>query len=222
LIDIAWRTALVVVFGYLLGGVPFGVLAGRMHGVDITKVGSGNTGATNAYRSLGWRAGLFVVIFDVAKGALPALLAVFIANPAWGPNRQDAFVVVAGGAAMLGHIYSPFLHFRGGKGISAAAGAILVLMPKVFIILALVFFGTAVLIRIVSLGSIVDGLIFTPSVLLLYPGRPVLLVFAVAASLLVLWRHRSNMRRLLRGEEPRIIIGRAARGSGDGTGGDAS
>lgn len=212
MIDILWRVVLVAVVGYLVGGIPFGVLAGKARGVDITTIGSGNTGATNVYRNLGWKAGLFVLVGDVAKGAAPALFAIVVANPSWGVNGHDALVVLGGGAAMAGHIYSPFLGFRGGKGISAAAGAILVLMPKVLIILAVIFFGTAVVVRLVSLGSIVDAVIFTPLVLWLYPGHPVMLAFAVCAGLLVLWSHRSNIVRLVRGTEPRIIIGSRGRG----------
>jgi acyl phosphate:glycerol-3-phosphate acyltransferase len=221
-LDTLWRFALVVVVGYLVGGVPFGVLVSRSRGLDITKLGSGNTGATNVYRNLGWRAGLTVMVLDVAKGVLPAVFAVFIANPAWGVNGRDAFVVLAGGAAMAGHVYSPYLRLRGGKGISAAAGVILVLMPKVFLALALVFFCTALAIRIVSLGSVLAALVFAPIVALLYPGHPVMLVFAVFASLLVLWRHRSNMARLVRGEEPRIIIGSRGKDASAGSGRDGS
>jgi glycerol-3-phosphate acyltransferase PlsY len=218
-LDVIWRLGLVVVVAYLVGGLPFGVIVARfVYKTDITKLGSGNTGATNVFRTLGWRAALPVALLDIAKGAVPAAIARFLlTDPLWGTNGRDLLVVVAGVAAMLGHMYSPYFKLRGGKGIATAGGAILILMPKAFPVLLIVFVGTILLSRIVSVASIVTALIFPLDIWVIYPQRPVLLVFALIAVPLVLWAHRSNAVRLMHHEEPRITMGRSTRGPGDGT-----
>ena len=213
--DIVWRTAIVVVAGYLLGGIPFGaIVTKRMHGVDITEVGSGNTGATNVFRAVGWRAAAIVAVLDIAKGALPALLALLIANPAWADMGRDLLIIAAGLSAMAGHMFSPYFRLRGGKGIATAAGAILVLMPKVFVFLVIVFVGSILIIRIVSIASLLAAASFPLLTWWLYPGRPVLLVFALGVVPVVVWSHRANIARLARGEEHRITMGRGFTGQG--------
>jgi glycerol-3-phosphate acyltransferase PlsY len=210
LFNILWRAALVIAAGYLLGGVPFGaVVTRRMHGVDIAKLGSGNTGATNVFRSVGWRAALIVAVADIAKGALPALLAYFLALPSWGASGRDLIIIAAGSAAMLGHMFSPYFRLRGGKGIATAAGAILVLMPKVLPLLIVVFVGTILIVRIVSVASLLAAASFPFLTWWLYPGDMVTLIFAVAVFVVVVWSHRANIGRLLHGDEPRITMGRA-------------
>jgi glycerol-3-phosphate acyltransferase PlsY len=208
-LDILWRTVVCVAAGYLVGGVPFGVIFGRgVHGVDIQTLGSGGTGATNVYRNLGWKTGLTVALLDIAKGAVAVGAARLVAPAAWSQNGSDLLAIAAGLAAMAGHVFSPFLRFRGGKGISVAGGATAVIMPWASLVLLTVFTGTALTLRIVSVGSILAAVIFPVAVAVLYPGRPVLLAFAAVALPFVLWAHRGNIRRLLRGEEPRITIGR--------------
>lgn len=217
ILGIAWRVVLVIVTGYLLGGVPFGVIVTRrMSGVDLTEVGSGSTGATNVYRAAGWRAALVVAVLDIAKGAVPALLARLIADPTWAVNGRDLFVLTAGVAAMAGHMFSPYFRLRGGKGVATAAGAVLVLMPKMFPVLVVVFVLGIIIFRIVSVASIVAAVIFPAATYLLYPDRPVLLVFTAIAFVLVVWSHRANITRLLHGEEPRITMGRGRIGKGGG------
>ena len=207
-LDIAWRAVLVVAVGYVVGGVPFGVIFGRhVHGVDIQAMGSGATGATNVYRNLGWKTALAVGLLDIAKGAVAVGVARFVAPASWTQNGADALAIAAGFAAMAGHVYSPFLRFRGGKGISVAAGGIAVIMPWVAVVLVVVFAGTALILRIVSVGSMLAAFVFPIAILVLYPERPVLLLFAMLALPLVLWAHRANIRRLLHGEEARITIG---------------
>jgi glycerol-3-phosphate acyltransferase PlsY len=213
--NIVWRAVLVIAVGYLLGGVPFGaIVTKRMHGVDITKIGSGNTGATNVFRAVGWRAALVVAVLDVAKGAVPALLAALLSLPAWSDSGRDLFIIAAGSAAMLGHMFSPYFRLRGGKGIATAAGAILVLMPKVLPFLVLVFVGTILILRIVSVASLLAAVAFPALTWSLYPGRMVLLVFALVVLPVVVWSHRANVVRLLHGQEPRITMGRASDHSG--------
>lgn len=203
------RIASVVLAGYLIGGVPFGAIVSRkVYDVDITTLGSGNTGATNVFRNLGWRPALLVALSDIMKGVVPAVFARLVADPSWGLAGSDLLVIVAGVSAMLGHMYSPYFKLRGGKGIATAAGAIAVLMPWVLAVLVVVFVVVIVLGRRVSVGSIVAAVAFPFVTWLIYPARPVLLVFALAGVPLVLWAHRSNIRRIVRGEEPRITMGR--------------
>jgi glycerol-3-phosphate acyltransferase PlsY len=212
------RAAAAVAFAYFLGGIPFGVLvARRMHSVDITKLGSGNTGATNVFRTLGWRPALVVAILDVAKGAAAAAVAlVLLPATSVGVNASDLSVIVAGAAAMAGHMFSPYFRFRGGMGVATAAGAILVLMPVVFLVLLVVFVGLILIVRIVSAASILTAFVFPLTIWVVYSGqgRPVLFGFAVIAVPLILWSHRANIVRLLHGQEPRITMGRAIAGRG--------
>jgi acyl phosphate:glycerol-3-phosphate acyltransferase len=206
------RVVVVLAAGYLIGGVPFGpIVSRRMYHIDITALGSGNTGATNVFRNVGWKPALVVAISDVTKGAIPAILARLVADPAWGLAGSDLLVILAGVAAMIGHMYSPYFKLRGGKGVATAAGAIAVLMPWVLPVLVAVFAATIAIGRIVSVASIVAALSFPLATWLLYGQRPVLLVFALAAVPLIVWAHRSNIGRLMRGEEPRITMGRAKR-----------
>jgi len=212
-VGILWRGALVIVVGYLLGGIPFGLIVSkRLHGVDISKEGSGNTGATNVFRVLGWKAALIVAVLDVAKGAVPALLALLIADPAWTSTGSDLLIIAAGVSAMAGHMFSPYFNLKGGKGIATAGGAILVLMPAAFGVLMVIFVAAILIGRIVSAASILAALVFPAIIWLLYPDRPVLFGFALIVVPLVLWAHRSNIKRLVRGEESRITMGRGRKG----------
>jgi glycerol-3-phosphate acyltransferase PlsY len=212
MLDVVWRVAVAVGFAYLLAGVPFGVIvARRFHGLDITTVGSGNTGATNIFRTLGWKAALPVALLDVAKGAVPALLARYVlADPTWQASGRDLLIIATGIAAMAGHMYSPYFRMRGGKGVATAAGAILVLMPRVFFALLVIFVVLIVLVRIVSVASMLTAVALPLVTWPLYPDRLVLFVFACVAVPLIFWSHRANIGRLLRHEEPRITMGRAS------------
>lgn len=215
----AIRIVLVGLAAYLLGGVPFGVIVSRwVYRVDITALGSGNTGATNVFRSLGWRPALVVALCDVGKGVLAAGVAVLAADPDWGMNGHDLLVVLAGLCAMLGHMYSPYFGLRGGKGVATAAGAILVLMPLAFPFLLVLFSATIWLSRIVSVASLLTAAAFPLVVWIAYPTRPVMLVFAAVAAPLVFFAHRANIGRLMRGEEPRTTMARSdRRADEDGT-----
>jgi glycerol-3-phosphate acyltransferase PlsY len=211
-LSIAWRAVLAVAIGYFLAGVPFGVIvARRFYHLDITSVGSGNTGATNIFRTLGWKAALPVALLDVAKGVVPALIARFVlADPAWAASGRDLLIIAAGAAAMAGHMFSPYFRLRGGKGVATAAGAILVLMPEAFFVLLAIFAVLVTVVRIVSVASMLTAIALPLVTWPLYPDRPVLFAFACVAVPLIIFSHRSNIRRLLRGEEPRITMGRAS------------
>jgi glycerol-3-phosphate acyltransferase PlsY len=194
--------ALVIVVGYLLGSIPFGYLAGRVRGVDIRTIGSGNVGATNVFRTLGRGWGAGVMAADVAKGLAAVLLARALVDDPWP--------LAAGMAAFLGHVFPVWLRFRGGKGVAVGAGAIIGLMPPVAALLVAIWAVVVVLTRYVSLASIVASAAFPP--LAWAFGYPWLYVaFAALAAAVVIVRHRGNLGRLARGQELRIELWRPRR-----------
>lgn len=195
---------LIGLFSYLLGSIPSGFLVARAKGVDLRSVGSGNIGATNAMRVLGKPLGIFVLLADAAKGAVacawvPALAARLTGVALVG----DWPMIAAGVTAILGHNFTCWLRFKGGKGIATSAGVLLVLMPKAlgvcFVVWALVFAFS----RIVSLASITAAFVLPFAVWLLGRERPVIGVGA-ALGALAIYRHRANIQRLLKGTEPRL------------------
>ncbi len=181
---------------YLLGAIPFGFLAGRLKGVDVRRAGSGNIGATNVWRLLGPALGVGVLVLDMAKGALPL--------PLWrlsGGERGWAEGAIAL-APVLGHVFSPFLRFRGGKGVATAAGAFFYLLPSLAWAGVTAFALVLAFFRYVSLASLSAALAVALTALLAAP--PAHSLFAVSAAALLFWTHRENIRRLIRGEEPRF------------------
>ena len=184
---------------YLIGAVPTSYLAGRIFkGIDLRKHGSGNLGATNLYRTLGWKYAIPVGLFDIAKGAVPVVLVA----PQVAASQRVA--VALGLAAVIGHVYSVFVRFRGGKGVATAAGVMLGLAPlaiaALIVVWAVIVFGTGY----VSLGSIVAASLLPLAVWVLNPGaRELLPVIALVAAGIV-WLHRANIRRLLAGTENRF------------------
>ena len=185
--------AVAVAAGFLLGSVPFGVLLARARGVDLTKVGSGNIGATNAARALGKKSGIVVLLLDTLKAYLPTLAVLLLGA---GPDVAAA----TGFAAFSGHIFSPWLRFRGGKGVACGLGAFLALSPAAAGIAGAACVLVVVLTRIGSLGSLLGGLTLIPSLILLHAPRAYLVVAAVMM-LLILWRHRENISRIRVGKE---------------------
>lgn len=199
------RIAGPIVLGYLLGGVPFGaIVAHNVYGADITKLGSGATGGTNVYRNFGWKAGLAVILLDIAKASIPTAVGLYVADPAWGTDAAYWLAIAAGLAAAAGHSYSPYYKLRGGKAVSSAGGIVIVLMPWAALILILFMAFIIATVRIVSVASMLAAVLLPVLALVLYPGNTPLLVMSIVAFLFVIWRHRSNIGRLLRGEEPRI------------------
>jgi glycerol-3-phosphate acyltransferase PlsY len=199
------RIAGPILLGYLVGGIPFGVIIARtVYHADITKLGSGNTGGTNVYRNFGWRAGLAVAVLDVAKAALPTAIGLLVADRAWGPDAADWLAIAAGLAAAAGHSYSPYFRLRGGKAVSSFGGIVIVLMPWAAAVLLPFLALMIAIFRIVSVASILTAAALPVVALVLYPGRPALMTMSFAAFVFIVWRHRSNIARLARGEEPRI------------------
>ena len=202
-------TAACIIVAYLLGAVPFGLLIARLFGVpDIRAVGSGNIGATNVTRVLGFRAAIWVYLLDIGKGAAAVLLASQVAEPAF---QRQAFLVVVGLMAILGHVFPVYLGFKGGKGVSTAFGALIVMMTIETGIAAAVFLIVAFATRFVSLASILAAVTLPVVVIVEHTAldRPVAGVYwglAIAIGLLVPLTHHQNIRRLIAGTENRFSL----------------
>jgi glycerol-3-phosphate acyltransferase PlsY len=193
---------LLVPLAYLAGSLPTSLWVGKaLHGIDLRTVGSGNLGATNAFRVLGWKTAVLVLTVDVLKGWLPTWLFPRIDSPAAG----WAWVIAYASAAVLGHVYSVWARFRGGKGVATSAGALVALAPWAVLGSALVWGLTVFLTRTVSLASILSALLLPAAVILTpHQGGATLSWFALALAAFVIWAHRANLGRLLRGEELRF------------------
>jgi len=192
---------LYVLLSYALGATPTSYWVGRVaYGIDLREKGSGNLGATNTFRVLGWKAALPVILVDVGKGWLPTWL-----FPQLDHSAAWAWALAYAGAAVAGHMFSFWVGFRGGKGIATSAGAFLALAPVPLLAAVVVWLVVVLTTRIVSLGSILAAFSL-PVALYLIPqtGGTVLLAFSAVLAAVVTWAHRSNIRRLLRGEELRF------------------
>ena len=193
--------ALLLVGAYLLGSIPFGVLVARAKGVDVMKVGSGNTGATNVMRALGKGPGFLVFFLDLLKGLIPALVARWLF-----PDRQELWML-GGAMAIIGHSFSPFLKFKGGKGISTALGMTLGTSPIVALISFAIFVVLIVGLRYMSLASMIAVVSTIVIGRILGDSMWVTVGFSLLAAL-VIFRHRSNIQRLRNGTEPKFKLGR--------------
>jgi len=199
------RIAAPLVVGYLVGGIPWSLIIGkRFFGIDPRQHGSGNLGATNVLRTVGVRAAVVVLLLDIGKGALSVVVGMLFCPPTVTGNARDWVLIGVAMAAVLGHMYSPYIRFRGGKGVATAAGAVLVVMPLVWPILFVSFALVVALSRMVSLGSVIIAIEFPVLVWLIYPDRPAFKIFSVVAATMVVFRHRANIGRIYRGEESKI------------------
>jgi glycerol-3-phosphate acyltransferase PlsY len=197
-----------VLLSYLSGSIPFAAIAGKLRGVDLRKHGSGNLGATNVFRVLGWKIGLLVFLLDAAKGALPVY---YLPPHIRSPRDPVVWAIACGIAAIAGHVRPIFLKLRkGGKGVATAAGVFFALAPIPLAITLAVFVAVVFATGYVSLGSMISALLM-PTLLFFSLGvrSPVFLVSAVVAAF-VFWTHRSNIGRLRRGEEHRFGKGGSA------------
>ncbi len=190
-----------LVASYLLGAIPTSYLVGRLFkGIDLREHGSRNLGATNLYRTLGWRYAIPVGLFDVAKGAIPVL--------AFGPQVTEVpyFPVWCGVMAVVGHVYSVFVRFKGGKGVATAAGMLIGLAPLAVLAVLVAWILVVWLSGYVSLGSIVAAALLPLADWLLQPARrsPVTLAIDLALAGFIIWKHRANIQRLLAGTENRF------------------
>ena len=218
--QLAWRLAAGSSLAYLLGGIPWSLIIGlRFYKIDVRNEGSGNLGATNVLRVLGAKAAAATFVLDVAKGSVAVLAASFLVPPAtFGPLANQWAMIIATMAAILGHSYSPYIGFKGGKGVATAAGALLILTGwQMWLILFFTWVAVIALFRMVSLGSLVIAVEYPILCLIFYPGDWPIIGFAFVAAALVIWRHRSNIVRIVKGEEPKVSFsqrGSAARNKG--------
>ncbi len=193
--------ALLVVAAYLVGSFPTAYLVGKANGIDLRTVGSGNLGATNVLRTIGWRAGLLVYVVDMVKGVLPVLvfpiLAVVPAGWPWG--------VVFGIAAILGHVRPIFLLGKGGgKGVATASGVFLGLAPVPAVVAFVVFVVVTAIFRFVSLGSLAGAIALVTSMWFQERTLSALFIVSVVVAAFVFYTHRANITRLRNGSENRI------------------
>jgi acyl phosphate:glycerol-3-phosphate acyltransferase len=192
----AWFWVLV---SYLLGSIPSGLIAGKLtRGIDLREHGSGNLGATNTFRILGARIAGPVMVADLAKGFLPAaVFPLYDGSEAWG------WALAYGAAAILGHVWPIYLRFRGGKGVATATGVFLALSPVAVAIALTAWLIVLRVGRMVSLASIVAAAILVGA-LVLTESRPQVLTLGILVATFVIYAHRENLRRIVRGEEYRF------------------
>ncbi|MDH3252113.1 MAG: glycerol-3-phosphate 1-O-acyltransferase PlsY [Ignavibacteria bacterium] len=216
---------IIAVLSYLVGSIPTSIIVARMKkGIDIRQHGSGNAGGTNVIRVLGWKAGVFVIIMDMAKGLFATIVIarlMYGAIPFQNTTPFDDFTVVqiiAGCFAMLGHIWTLFAGFKGGKGIATAGGMLIGIAPVEVAVSLGVFTIVFMISQYVSLGSLSAAvafpltMFFRENVFLVdIQGYHTLIYFSIAISLLIVFTHRSNIRRLLKGTENRITTARLFR-----------
>ncbi len=206
----------ILVLSYLVGSIPASVWIGQgLYGIDVRQHGSGNAGATNAFRVLGWKAGLLSTLVDVGKGLLTAGV---IATLRLGPIPEtfgywDAGTTIrlmAGVAAVAGHMYPVWAHFKGGKGVNTSAGVLFALTPISMWITLLVFAVVLVAFRYVSLASLIAAIAFPTTIAIrryvfhIQSLDPGLLIFGIVLALGIIYAHRKNISRLMRGQEARI------------------
>lgn len=211
--------AIVILLSYIVGSIPTSIILSKwFHGFDIRTKGSGNAGGTNVFRVLGWKAGLFVTLFDIGKAVLATTV---IARLFWDPtlpfyNRTpfDDFTIIqmiCGAAAIVGHIWTAFAGFRGGKGIATGAGMLIGIAPTEFAISIAVFFIVFMAWKYVSLGSIAAAVTFPLSLFVRHDifgdeihSYKTLIYFSLGVAILLVYSHRHNIKRLLEGTENRI------------------
>lgn len=205
---------LMILFSYLLGSIPTAIITGKLlKGIDIRTKGSGNAGATNVFRVLGWKAGLSVLLIDMLKGLLAT---VFIYKIALGNVGMSAELlkIIAGLSAVFGHIWTLFAGFKGGKGVGTGAGMITGIIPGAVLAGLIVFVIVVAGTRYVSLGSILASItipayIFVNHVLFNNPVSFTVVIFSLFIPILIIYTHRSNLKRLLNGTENKIQFKKA-------------
>lgn len=223
-------------FAFLLGSIPFGLFIAKAKGIDIRKHGSGNIGATNVFRIVGKKYGLSCLFLDMLKGLIPVVIVVNLIridgrDPQFHLGFLDSFSlilpvgeqlkaqlihVLTALAAVLGHNYSPWIGFRGGKGIATSAGVLIGLMPAAVVILLVIFVATLVVTRYVAVASMVAAVLLPvlAHIGARFHGRwedgtwnKPLFFFSLLIGILAVWKHRTNIRRLMDGTESRFLMG---------------
>lgn len=184
---------LYILFSYLIGSIPFGLLMGRLEGIDVRQAGSGNIGATNVGRLLGRKKGILALVCDICKGLLPMLVAARL-------GADQDVVLACGLASFIGHLYPLYLGFRGGKGVATALGVYLYFDLMAILISAAVFALVVARSGYVSAGSLAASALM-PVLILFFRGTGNLFWATLVIGVLVWFKHRSNISRLLKGEE---------------------
>ena len=197
--------ALLILAAYLIGSVPSSIWIGKIfYHLDIREHGSGNAGAANTFRTLGWKAGISVLLFDAFKGYITVRLAHYAHIY---PEPSDPFMtqeLVLGTIAALGHIFPVYARFKGGKGVATFLGVALAIAPWATLISLGVYIIVVIATNYISLGSISAGIMFPISVtFILKTQYPSLIIFSILVTLLLIYTHRSNIKRIIRGEESR-------------------
>ena len=188
-----------VLTAFFLGSLPFGHWLALVRGIDLRNQGSGNTGATNVGRVLGKKWGIFVFVLDLGKGWIAVALAKSVGN------LPETWSVTVGVFAVLGHVFSPWLGFRGGKGVATSAGILIGLAPWVALGVALIWFLAFQMSRTVSVASLCAATAFPLFVFWLMPEQKIFQWISIGMTVLVWFRHRDNLKRLFQGKENRFV-----------------
>jgi len=189
---------------YLMGSVPTGYLMGKFRGIDIRQHGSGNIGATNVWRVMGRGWGLAAFLCDFLKGFLLLFLVHRLEFPHDVTWPTSLLLVACGFAAILGHNYTPWLGFKGGKGVATSAGVLAALLPWSLLVVFSLWGVVVLFTRIVSIASLLAAITLPIATAFFYPGQWIYFGLALLCGGLVVWRHRSNIQRLIAGTEPRM------------------
>lgn len=199
-------TILLILTAYVLGSIPNALWVGKVFkGIDVREHGSKNTGSTNAARVLGAKLGILTLALDIVKGSIPVILALImradlIENVA---NISNIDAILIGVSAIIGHSFSIFMKFKGGKAVATTVGVFIVLVPKALLLAAVVFFAVFLLTRYVSLSSMIGAVSLPIFIYLLYGNIPYI-IFGGIIAILIIIRHKSNIERLINGTETKF------------------
>jgi glycerol-3-phosphate acyltransferase PlsY len=204
---------ILIIVAYLIGSVPTAVWVSRyFFGIDIRDYGSGNAGATNTFRVLGTKWGIFVMAVDILKGVMAGLLFLLLPAQYLGTDSEHElhrtnFQICLGMAAVVGHIFPIWANFKGGKGVATVFGMVIAIQPMVAVFCVAIFIVVLYVTRFVSLSSMLAGIAFPVFILLVYHEHvPLYRIFAIAVALLIVFTHQKNINRLLSGNESKARI----------------
>lgn len=194
-----------LVLAYVIGAIPTAYLFAKLlKGIDIRAVGSGNVGATNVYRAVGKIPGLIVLLMDISKGAIPVIVVPLIIGADLTLINQDTYKILLGACAIIGHVWTIFLKFKGGKGVATTAGVLLVITPKIMLVAFIIWLILLFLFRYVSVASIVSA--FSLPITAIIIDKPIsVIIFLSIIMLIGTYKHKGNISRLIKGEEHRIF-----------------
>lgn len=188
-----------MIVAYILGSIPNALWIGKVFkGIDVREHGSKNTGSTNAARVLGAKLGILTLILDISKGAIPTLIATMLLD-------SSISVILVGICAILGHSFSIFMKFKGGKAVATTVGVFIVLVPGAILLAAVIFFLVFGITRYVSLSSMIGAISLPIWIMIFYKNIP-LTIFGIIIAILIIVRHKSNIQRLLNGTESKFSI----------------